>query len=152
MKSHTKTSSILAGAILLGAASCGSVKQTATDTPDIQGKWQIENIVFSDTDYLRPAEAVPGSDQFIRFEADTYLIHTNCNTISGSYTLQGDSIFLGDGPMTERACDNMATEDALRRILPDIATLYLQNDTVLRLNARTPSSYILLKRQPAATE
>ena len=42
------------------------------------------------------------------------------------------------------ACDNMATEDALRKILPDIVTLDVQNDSVMRLNTSVPSEYIVL--------
>ncbi|WP_289833357.1 META domain-containing protein, partial [uncultured Muribaculum sp.] len=77
------------------------------------------------------------------FEDSTYFIKTNCNTISGTYTIKGDSIILGDGAMTEMACDNMAVEDALRRILPNIATVYIQNDSIARLDSRNPSEYIV---------
>ena len=71
---------------------------------------------------------------------------TNCNSISGQYTVKGDSITLGDGAMTEMACDNMATEDALRRILPRISTMDTQSDSVIRLNGTTPAECILLKK------
>lgn len=120
--------------------------QTEVSDADIRGQWHIENIVFSDTDYVRPDEAVPGSSQYIVFEDSTYFIMTNCNSISGPYTVKGDSITLGDGAMTEMACDNMATEDALRRILPHITTIDVQNDTVVRLNGSTPAECILLRR------
>ena len=32
--------------------------------------------------------------------------------------------------MTEMACENMTTEDALRRILPDIVAVDVQNEPV----------------------
>lgn len=48
--------------------------------------------------------------------------------------------------MTEMACDDMAVEDALRRILPDISTIDLQNDSVVRLNGATPAECILLRK------
>lgn len=121
-------------------------EQPATADADIRGQWYIENIVFSDSDYVRPDEAVPGVSQYIVFEDSTYFIMTNCNSISGSYKIEGDSITLGDGAMTEMACDNMATEDALRRILPDISTIDVQNDTVVRLNGSTPAECILLRK------
>lgn len=125
-------------------------EQRATANADIRGQWYIENIVFSDSDYVRPDEAVPGVNQYIVFEDSTYFIMTNCNSISGSYKIEGDSITLGDGAMTEMACDNMATEDALRRILPEISTIDVQNDTVIRLNGSTPAECILLRK--ATTE
>lgn len=113
---------------------------------DIKGQWYLDNIVFSDSDYVRPSEVVPGVRQYIVFEDSTYFIQTNCNTISGSYTVKGDSITLGDGAMTEMACDNMATEDAIRRILPNIATVYIENDSIARLDSRNPSEYIVLRK------
>lgn len=144
------------------SAGCTGSKENKTDTADaqtqeivtnadIRGQWYIENIVLSDSDYVRPDEAVPGVSQYISFEEDsTYFIMTNCNSMSGTYVVKGDSITLGDGAMTEMACDNMATEDALRRILPSISTIEVQNDTVVRLNGPTPAECILLRK--ATTE
>lgn len=115
-------------------------------TVDIKGQWYLENIVFNDSVYVRPAEEVPGQRQYITFEDSTYFIQTNCNTFSGTYTLKGDSLRLGDGAMTEMACDNMATEEAIRKILPVIATVDIENDSIARLNSQTPSEYILLRK------
>jgi len=60
-------------------------EQLAIANADIRGQWYIENIVFSDSDYVRPDEAVPGVSQYIVFEDSTYFIMTNCNSMSGSY-------------------------------------------------------------------
>ncbi len=139
------------------ATGCSNNKQNSADVADsitlnsmteadIRGQWYIENIVFNDSDYVRPDEAMPGVSQYIIFEDSTYFIRTNCNTISGAYTVNGDSITLGDGAMTEMACDNMAVEDALRRILPDISSVDVQNDSVVRLNGATPAECILLRK------
>lgn len=146
----------VATALTILTASCGGNKEnkeTADNqqqenvaNADVRGQWYLENIVFSDSDYVRPAEEVPGKRQYIIFEDSTYFIQTNCNTFSGTYTIKGDSITLGDGAKTEMACDNMATEDALRRILPNIATVYIQNDSIARLDSRNPSEYILLRK------
>ncbi|WP_288317733.1 META domain-containing protein [Xylanibacter caecicola] len=119
--------------------------ETVTDA-DIRGQWYIENIVFNDSDYVRPDETIHSVRQYISFEDSTYFIQTNCNTISGTYTIKGDSITLGDGAMTEMACDDMSVEDALRRILPDISTIDVQNDSVVRLNGSTPAECILLRK------
>ena len=74
------------------------------------------------------------------------LFRSNCNSICGSVTIIGDSIKLGDGMMTEMACDNMATEDALRKILPNIATIDVENDSIVRLNSNQSSEYIVLRK------
>lgn len=128
------------------ADAAGKTLSETTAASDIRGRWYIENIVFNDSDYVRPEEAVPGVRQYISFEDSTYFIQTNCNTISGTYTIKGDSIALGDGAMTEMACDDMSVEDALRRILPDISTIDVQNDSVVRLNGSTPAECILLRK------
>ena len=120
--------------------------QTEIANADIRGQWYIENIVFSDTDYMRPDETSSSMKQYIVFEDSTYFIMTNCNSISGSYSVKGDSIRLGDGAMTEMACDDMKTEDALRRILPHISTIDVQNDYVVRLNGVAPAECILLRK------
>lgn len=120
--------------------------KTIAANADLRGQWHIESIVFSPTDYVRPDVTAPGASQYIVFEDSTYYIMTNCNSISGQYTVNGDSITLGDGAMTEMACDNMATEDALRRIITRISTIEVQNDSVVRLAGSTPSEYILLRK------
>lgn len=116
---------------------------------DLEGQWDIENIFFNDSDYVRPAEILPDIRQYVQFTDSTYSIMTNCNSISGYYTFSGDSITLGDRMMTEMACDNMQVEDALRRILPDIATIDAENDSIVRLNCRNNSGYIILKKNMA---
>lgn len=124
----------------------GEEIQTEVANADIRGQWYIENIIFSDSDYVRPDETSSSMKQYIVFEDSTYFIMTNCNTFNGSYTVKGDSIKLGDGIMTEMACDDMQTEDALRRILPHISTIDVQNDSVVRLNGLAPAECILLRK------
>lgn len=145
--------------ILIMTCSCSRASSNAnaqseiaelTEQPsiDLTGQWYIENIVFNDSANVRPEEEVPGSKQYITFDIETYSIITNCNAISGSYKIKGNSISIGDGAMTEIACDNMATEDALRKILPNIATVDVTNDSIVRLNCTEASSYIILRKSP----
>lgn len=152
---------LITGVALLMAAGCSGNKEVKSDRlddkaktevadADIRGQWYIENIVFSDSDYVRPDETSSSMKQYIVFEDSTYFIMTNCNSISGSYTVKGDSITLGDGAMTEMACDDMQTEDALRRILPNISAIDVQNDSVVRLNGSVPAECILLRKVKTA--
>lgn len=151
--------SIIAGAALFvaAAAGCSGNKEAKSDkiagdmqtevaNADLRGQWYIENIVFSDSDYVRPDETSSSMKQYIVFEDSTYYIMTNCNSFNGPYTVKGDSITLGDGVMTEMACDDMRTEDALLRILPRISTIDIQNDSVVRLNGSVPAECILLRK------
>lgn len=63
----------------IGAMSCsGNKNETAVTNEsmaqdvaayaDIKGQWNLENIVFSDSDYVRPSDEVPGVCQYIVFE------------------------------------------------------------------------------------
>ncbi|MDE7455279.1 MAG: META domain-containing protein [Prevotella sp.] len=151
-----KTNIIQVIAVALLATACSSSRQnngavSANEAQprvaaDIRGQWYLENIVFSDSEYVRPSEEVPGSRQYILFDDSTYSVRTNCNSISGFYTIKGDSIQLGNGMMTRMACENMATEDALRRILPNIVTVDVENDSIARLNSSVSSEYIVLRK------
>ncbi len=152
-----KILSMLLPAIIM--ASCSNSKESKTNIAseaqeqtvkvDLLGQWDLENIVLSDTVNVRPAEETPGVRQYITFNDSAFSIQTNCNTIQGEYRLSGDSISFPVTLMTEMACDNMATEDALRKILPDIVTVDVQNDSVVRLCGRTPSECIMLVRSKA---
>lgn len=157
MKLHIATYAAIVVAAAAVATGCSGSKEnksepednaalTAAVEPDLRGQWHIENIVFNDSDYVRPDEAVPGISQYFVFEDSTYFIMTNCNSFSGTYTVKGDTISLGDAAMTELACDNMQTEEALRRILPRISTIDIQNDSVVRLNGALPAECILLRK------
>ncbi len=146
-----------AALLIVSAIACSNNKETKSNktdedaqteiaNADIRGQWYIENIVFSDSDYVRPDETSSSMKPYIVFEDSTYFIMTNCNSISGSYTVKGDSIKLGDGAMTEMACDDMQTEDALRRILPHISTIDVQYNSGVRLIGSAPAEYILLRK------
>lgn len=155
----TRTSILsVATALTILTASCGGNKekhvpadnqrQDTAANVNMRGQWYLDSIVFSDSEYVhvRPDVRLSSIHQYIVFEDSTYFIQTNCNTFSGSYTVIGDSIIFADGVMTEKACDNMAVEDALRRILPNIAMVYIQNDSIARLDSRNPSEYIVLRK------
>ncbi|MDE6825673.1 MAG: META domain-containing protein, partial [Paramuribaculum sp.] len=62
------------------------------------------------------------------------------------YTLSGDSITLDAGGMTRMMCDNTAAAAALIQIIPGIATVDLENDTIARLNGSNADQYIVLRK------
>ena len=153
-----KTILSVASALTILTASCGRNKenketadnqhQETVANVDVHGQWYLDSIVFSDSEYVRvrPDVRLSSIHQYIVFEDSTYFIKTNCNTISGTYTAKGDSIILGDGAMTEMACDDMSVEEALRRILPNIASIHIQNDSIARLDSHNPSEYVVLRK------
>ena len=112
---------------------------------DLKGRWTIECIVFNDSLTVTPSSEVPGVAQYAVFEDGSFSFNTNCNSIQGEYQLKGDSILIPVSLSTEMACDNMATEDAIRKILPGISTVSMENDSTVRLVASSPVGYILLR-------
>lgn len=113
-------------------------------TVDLAGRWTIDSIAVNDTTVVKPGEEAPGESQFAIFENDSYAFKTNCNSISGGYTLNGDSISFGEGIATMMACENMATEDALRQVLPAVVTISTVNDSTIQLNTADAGRYIVL--------
>lgn len=118
--------------------------QAETATVDLRGQWYLENIVLNDSVSVRPADVTPDVKQYITFEDSTFYIQTNCNSIQGEYRINGDSISFPVTLMTEMACDNMETESAICKVLPNIATVDLHNDSVARLCGSTPAKCIML--------
>lgn len=146
---------------LAGIVSCTGVKndnseksgvsKTGNDeifVSNIQGQWDIVNVVENDSSYVRPAEIDQGITSYIDFREDsTFGIMTNCNHIGGQYLQTNDSILLTDISATEMACDNMELEEMLKKILPIVNTIDCINDSITRLNSDKGDSYIVLKNR-----
>lgn len=116
------------------------------DVVNIKGQWYIESIVFGDSAVIGPEATATGSRQYFEFNDSTYNVMTNCNAAHGTMTIQGDSVKFGEGAWTELACDDMSVEDALRKILPQITIVDVENDSIIRLNCSPTSDYILLRK------
>ncbi len=143
--------------LVLGGVSCSgnkSAREMDADVDkeqviaeDIQGQWLIENVVESDSSYVRPLEIVPGLTSYIDFRKDnTFGIVTNCNHIGGEYSQKKDSIQLTNISSTEMACDNMDLEEMLKKVLPAVNSIDCINDTITRLNTDKSDSYIVLRK------
>ena len=91
----------VASALTILTASCGRNKenketadnqhQETVANVDVRGQWYLDSIVFSDSEYVRvrPDVRLSSIHQYIVFEDSTYFIRTNCNSISGTYTVKG---------------------------------------------------------------
>lgn len=141
--------SVCAAAVLLVGCTSSPKKVAEADDVEtvnpVEGRWSIDRVQLSDSAVLVIDTAVM-AEQFVEFNADsTYVVLTNCNSISGAYALNGDSITLADGAMTEMACDDMRAEDMLRVILPQISAYAVDGDS-LRLSAAGQMARIELHR------
>lgn len=151
---------ILAIGLLAGITSCTETKNKCEKsevdgvgigketTDNIQGQWDIENIVENDSSSVRPSEIEQGITAYIDFKEDmTFGIMTNCNHIGGEYIQNNNSLRLTNISSTEMACDNMETEEMLKKILPIVSTIDCINDSITRLNSDKGDSYIVLKKK-----
>lgn len=124
-------------------------KMSDSDTTacaSVEGQWLLEHIVVNDTLEVRPVDIDPDSKLYAHFYNDsTFNFQTGCNAIGGRYVQVGDSIIIRDMMWTEIACDEMTVEELLKDILPQVKTVDLDNDSILRLNTPT-SAYIVLKK------
>ncbi len=142
--------------LLALTTSCAGPKTDANDeeqnetiaVTNIQGQWEIENVVENDSSYVRPSEIEQAITAYIDFRYDnTFGVTTNCNHIGGYFHQANDSILLTDISATEMACENMELEEMLKQILPLVNTIDCINDSVTRLNSDKGDSYIVLKRK-----
>ncbi len=120
---------------------------------NIKGQWDIENVVETDSSYLRPSEIEHGITAYIDFKDDnSFGIMTNCNSLGGRYVQSNDSIQLKEISFTEMACDNMELEELLKKVLPLVNTIDCVNDSITRLNCDKSDSYIVLKKRQMAVK
>lgn len=141
--------SACAAAALIVSCTSSSKKLAEADDVEtvnpVEGRWSIDRVQLSDSAVLVIDTAVM-AEQFVEFNADsTYVVLTNCNSICGAYALNGDSITLAAGAMTEMACDDMRAEDMLRVILPQISAYAVDGDS-LRLSDAGQMARIELHR------
>lgn len=127
------------------STSTGGADSNTMPTPDLRGQWLIENVVESDSSYVRPSEITPDVTPYIDFKDDhTFGVTTGCNHLSGHYSQSGDTLRLTDISWTELACDHMELEEMLKKVLPQVRTIDCLNDSVTRLNSADAPSYIVL--------
>lgn len=90
---------ILTIAIALGLASCASTQKT-----EVSGEWKVQTI---------NGNALPSTmhEPELNINADkTFTGITGVNQMSGTYTLNDNSIHFNDGPMTKMAADPESME------------------------------------------
>lgn len=123
-------------------ASCSGKPTQKSENTDIYALWSIDTISVNDTTVFSP-EARPT----ILFDnTGAYVIQTNCNTIAGSFTLDGDSLRIDGGMRTEMACDDMRAEDYIVSVLPEINSVKADNDHSIRLSGNNSDCYLILSK------
>lgn len=115
--------------VLTLLASCG---KGSAENVDLVGQWSIRS--------YNPVEmssySLVETDRDYRFEFDgdgAFYCGTDCNSISGTFTVIGDSLRFDNMAATEMACENETLERAMKSALPAVRTVELISDSVLSL-------------------
>lgn len=101
---------------------------------DLNAKWQIISI-----EDKAIAKKVNGKEPVFSFDLvkKEYAAITGCNNLMGGFELKSpNKIKFSRGISTMMACDNMEVEQGLSRILTNISTYKVSNDTLSFLDAK----------------
>jgi len=123
-----KYAAIAAGLALI-MASCGNDK---TRDINIVGEWSIK--AYNPIEMSSYTLVETDGDYRFRFEENgSFYCGTDCNSISGVYTIKGDSLNFNNMMSTRMACENEVLEHALQQALPSVRTIGLSEDSVLSM-------------------
>jgi heat shock protein HslJ len=91
---------MIAAAAVLVLGACGDAEPDDSDAPlDLSG------LTFL-SDEIEGRELVAGSEVSLAFDATTLSANAGCNTLGGSYTVEGDTLTLAEDAFSTRmACD-----------------------------------------------
>ena len=134
--------SLLSIPLCMLLAACSGKQAQNSENTDICALWRIDTIAVNDTTVFSP-EALPT----VLFDnSGAYVIQTNCNTIAGAFTINGDSLRIDGGMRTEMACDDMRAEDLIVAVLPEINLVETTGEHSLRLSTDNPDCYLILSK------
>ncbi len=77
----------------------------------------------------------------------SFLCNTDCNTISGKYTVDDNELHFSEIIWTEMACENDIMERSLKVLIPQISTYDLLGDTLLNMYGTNGTRLISLSRR-----
>lgn len=99
--------------------------------------WSVESV---------NGRAAPGGDRFfVRFEGDRLSARFGCNSMSGSYRVQGQTLTAGPIAATRMACPDMSFEDEAGRVLSQPVALHWSAGD--RLTLSNAAGTVVLRRQ-----
>jgi heat shock protein HslJ len=125
-----RASALALGMVVLVAVAACSSSSTAT-TADLEGTWQLSSVTTADGQQVTVPEGVSPT---LQVQGEQVSGNAGCNTFSGGYTLDGDTIAFGPLASTRMACADpvnavesayLAALDAVNQVALDGNTLTL---------------------------
>lgn len=126
---HPLTWPALAAVVLVGAA-CGGDDGDSSSAPPLNGRTFVTTAAAD----VEGATLVPGSAIRVSFddEGTSLSAHAGCNSMGGGWSLDGDTLVVGDMFQTQMACEDalMDQDSWLVALLTSGPTLTLAGDTL----------------------
>ncbi len=122
------------------------VEQPQADIVGITWEWEA----YQDNGEINDITVPDPSKYTLLLNSDgTYNIKADCNTGSGSYTLEGSSISFGPGPMTMAMCEPDSLDQTFLRNLGDVVTYVLTDEGKLALNLKMDAGNMIFRQAGA---
>ena len=101
------------------------------------GRWRVETYTDPSKATMWATKVSPNETYTLQFhDTGIFSLTTDCNTISGEYSTDGQSLRFNNLSATELACEKENVERSLKSQLPMVESYNLPNDTTLCLVGR----------------
>lgn len=118
---------LFSGLSLLSACSSGYGNPVA-------GEWAVETYADPFKATLDPTTVEPDESYFLRLDKEgLFMFTTDCNTISGDYSVNGSDLRFENISATEMACEKEIVERSIMSQLPMVRSFTVSGDSVLCL-------------------
>lgn len=150
MKSNIKLSMAAAIALLTACSSGNKTAATADentqlDTVGLQGDWRLA--AYSIDSVSTQFDASAGYKLTFDEPNNVFAIATDCNTINGEFGISNDTIRFTNTLVTEMACENMAVEESMLRLINDSTAYAMCEGDTLALNAPAVGTATFVKQK-----
>lgn len=134
--------------LLISMASC-----TASRTDKIAGNWKVETYVDPFSSQFSATLSADGGRYVLQLhDSGFFSLTTDCNTVSGNYSVSDSKLRFIDPSATEMACEHEAVERCLKAILPLVDSYDCPDDSTLMLLGSSGNSLIKLTKLSDITE
>lgn len=116
----------------------------------VAGEWRLVEYSNAYASSLIPACVAPNSNYILTLnENGTFIFSTDCNTVSGYYSVDGGSINFTDLSWTELALaeGEPSVELSVKLFLPNVNSFSLDGDNTLQLRDNPNTILFSLKRE-----
>lgn len=110
-------------------SSCASV-----DSEPVTGSWKLRSYANLYTSSLSLTAVAPEDNYILRFDkTGIFSFTTDCNVISGEYSVKGNKMEFLNPFATEMACDNEMVERSIKSDIAVITGYRMTGDSILSL-------------------